>query len=386
MKNSLASSKVPLFVPWITASDKKAIINSLKSPQLTDGPILRKFEKKFAESVQSKYAIGVSNGTSALSLSLKCLNIGMGDEVIIPDMTFIATANAVIETNAVPILADIDNSLNISPQSIIEKISKRTKAIIPVHFAGYPCNIHEIMKIAKKHGLKVIEDCAHSLGAYVKQKHVGTFGDCGCFSFYPTKNITTIEGGMVISNSKKLSDKISSLRNHGLNKNLIQRDRNVKPWIYDVINPGYNYRLDEVRASLGLSQLKRLSRIASKRINAAKYYNKKLHEISGLSFPEYVNENSHVYHLYIIRIMKKFGFSRNVVHRKLYKKGIRTTVHYKPIHQFSYFKRFHLKNKDFPNTMSFYNELLTLPLFPTISKKQQDYVIKSLSDLQSSEN
>lgn len=386
MTNSSISTKVPLFVPQITASDKNAILKSLKSPQLTDGPVLRKFEKNFAEFVQSKYAMGVSNGTSALILALKCLDIGKDDEVIIPDMTFIATANAVIETGAIPILVDVDNSLNISPKSIKKKISKRTKAIIPVHFAGYPCDIHEIMKIAKKNGLKVVEDCAHSLGVFVKKRHVGTFGDCGCFSFYPTKIITTIEGGMVITNSKKLSDQISSLRNQGLNKNLIQRDRNVYPWSYDVINPGYNYRLDEVRASLGLSQLKRIKQIASKRINAAKYYNKKLHEISGLSFPKYVNENSHVYHLYIIRIMKKFGFSRDYVHRKLYRKGIRTTVHYKPIHKFSYFKKFYLKDKDFPNTISSYNELLTLPLFPTISKKQQDYVIKSLKGLQSSGN
>lgn len=372
---------IPLFQPWLNESDKKKILSSLATSQLTDGPILRKFEKTFANHVSSRYAIGVSNGTSALHLALKSLGIGSGDEVIVPNFTFVATANAVIISGATPILADIDPTLNISISSIRKKISKKTRAILPVHFAGYPCNIKEIMKITKKHNLRVIEDCAHSLGASINKKHVGTFGDVGCFSFYPTKNITTIEGGMIITNLKTIKQKIESLRNHGLNRNLLERDKSSKPWEYDVSNPGYNYRLDEVRSALGLSQLSRIKQITRKRKLAAKYYNEKLFDVSGIEIVNLKHENDHVYHLYIIRIKKEFGVSRDNVHKKLYKKGIRTTVHYKPIHLFTYFKKFNIQKNKFPNSMKAYKECLTLPLFPTISRKQQDYVIDNILQL-----
>jgi len=369
--------KVPLSKPWISKNDKSMIMRCLDNSQLTDGPILRKFESKFSKITKSKFAIGVSNGTQALQLSLVGLGIGKGDEVIIPDFTFIATANAVISTGAKPILVDVDTSLNISIDSLKQKLSKKTKAIIPVHFAGLSCNMNEITKITKKHNLSLVEDCAHAFGTYFGKEHVGTFGDAGCFSFYPTKNITTIEGGMIITNSKKLAEKLYSLRNHGLNKNLIQRDNNTKPWNYDVLNPGYNFRLDEIRSSLGLSQLSRFNVIKSKRISAAQYYNRKLKNISGIDIVNLPYEKFHAYHLYIIRITKDFSISRDQLHLQLFKKGIRTTVHYKPIHTFSYFKQ-KSNLKKFPNSINAFNECLSIPLFPTITKKQQDYVIENI--------
>jgi len=369
---------VPLFVPWITTSDKKMILKALQNPQLTDGPILREFESKLSKLIKCKFAICVSNGTSALHLALTSLGIGKGDEVIVPDLTFIATANAVLHTNATPIFADVDSSFNISPESIESKITKKTRAIIPVHFAGYPCRIKEIKRISKGHRLKIIEDCAHALGAHYNGKHVGTFGDTGCFSFYPTKNLTTIEGGMVVTDSEKIAKKVRSLRNHGISKTLMERHKKEKPWVYDMIDFGYNYRLDEVRSSLGLSQLKRFKEMTKKRIDAAKYYNKKLEKISGIEIPKYENNSQHVYHLYIIKIKKEFGTARDKIHLKLVRKKIFTTIHYKPIHQFSYFKKFRLLDKEFPNTISAYKESLTLPLFPTITQKQQDYVISNL--------
>ena len=372
---------VPLFEPWISKEDVKIMISTLNKPQLTDGPILRELELKFAKFVGSKYAIGVSNGTSALQLSLMSLGIGKGDEVIIPDMTFVATANAVINCGAKPILADIDSTLNISIESIKKRISKKTKAIIPVHFAGFSCDMEAITKISKQNKIEIVEDCAHSLGTYFKNKHVGTIGKTGCFSFYPTKNITSIEGGMVITDSQKIANKIESLRNHGLTKNLIQRNKNTKPWIYDVKYPGYNFRLDELRSSLALSQLSRINEISEKRINAAKYYSLKLKNQKGIEIINLDNIDNHVFHLYIIRIKKDFGISRDEIHRKLFKKGIRTTVHYKPLHLFSYLKE-KVKSGRFQNSNIAYNECITLPLFPTISKKQQDYVIQSILQLQ----
>ena len=223
MKVDLMNETIPLFLPDITNEDKKAILETLNKALLTDGPKLREFESSFAKFTGAKYAIGVSNATSALHLSLLANNVGKGDEVIIPDMTFVATANAVIHSGATPVFVDVEmNSMNISVDSIKEKINKKTKAILPVHFAGKVCNIKQIVKIVKENNLKLIEDCAHAIGARVGKNHVGTFGNSGCFSFYPTKNITTIEGGMVITDSKEIAEKISLLRNHGLTKTLSQ--------------------------------------------------------------------------------------------------------------------------------------------------------------------
>ena len=255
------SIKVPFFAPDITEKDRKVVFDALKSPLLTDGPILRKFESKFASYVGSKYATGVSNATSALHLSLKALGIGKNDEVIIPDMTFVATASSVILSGATPVLADVDSDdLNISPESIEENLTSRTKAIIPVHFAGKSCNMNSIKRIAKKNNLFLIEDCAHALGTRYYGKHVGVIGDLGCFSFYPTKNITTVEGGMITTGSKKIFEFVQRARNHGIMKSLTQRYTKGKPWEYDVIEAGYNYRLDELRSALGLSQLKKIKK------------------------------------------------------------------------------------------------------------------------------
>ena len=211
------SIRVPFVVPNIELSDKRAIEKALKSNLLTDGPILRKFEKAFSKFTGSKYAIGVSNATSALHLSLKSLGIGKGDEVIIPNITFVATANVVLYTGATPVLVDVNNDdINISIKSIEKSITKKTKAIIPVHFAGKSCDMFSIQKLAKKYHLEIIEDCAHAIGTKFNKTHVGNFGKTGCFSFYPTKNLTTFEGGMVITNSKTIALKIRRMRNHGI--------------------------------------------------------------------------------------------------------------------------------------------------------------------------
>jgi dTDP-4-amino-4,6-dideoxygalactose transaminase len=373
--------KVPLSEPTIDENDRQAILSSLKTPHLTDGPKLRKFEKIFSKITNAKFGIGVSNGTSALFLSLLGLDIGKGHEVIVPDMTFIATANSVLATGAKPIPVDVDETLNISLDEIEKKITKKTKAIIPVHFAGYPCDMKKIKKLSRKYDLKIIEDCAHAFGAFYECKHVGTFGDAGCFSFYPTKNITTIEGGMIISNSKFLTNKIYSLRNHGLSKTLVERNNHSEPWDYDIVVPGHNFRLDEVRSSLGISQIKKFRKFKENRINAAKYYNDFFSKIDGIELLPYREIKNHVYHLYIIKITKKFGLSRNKAHKKLYELGIGTTVHYKPLHKFSIFKKYNLKEFDFKITNQAFDECLSIPLFASITRKQQNYVISSIKSL-----
>ena len=374
-----SESNVPFFAPWITSEDKKAVMDALNSSLLTDGPKLRQFESAFAKFTGARYAIGVSNATSALHLSIKALGIGKGDEVIVPDMTFVATANAVVLSGAVPVFADVEKeTMNISIDSIKKKINSKTKAVIPVHFAGKVCDIVTISKIARKNNLVVIEDCAHAVGAQYGKKHVGNFGSTGCFSFYPTKNITTIEGGMVITNSKKTAEYIMSARNHGLTKTLAQRYTSGKPWDYDLIESGYNYRLDEIRSALGFSQLKRIKKLNELRKRKFEYYNKRLKGIKHLITPTSSSNTDHAYHLYIARVEKNDKISRDELFKQLLQSGISTSVHYKPLHKFTTFSKFRNSVNDLKNSEQMYDEIISLPFYPNMSKKQQDYVIDSI--------
>ena len=372
------SIKVPFVVPNIDNSDKKAVITALESNLLTGGPTLRKFENSFRDLTGSKYAIGVSNATAALQLSLKSLKIGKDDEVIIPDMTFVATANAVLFTGATPILADINfEDLNISVESIKKNMSSKTKAIIPVHFAGKSCNMKEIRKIAKQYRVKIIEDCAHAVGTKFGHTHVGNFGEAGCFSFYPTKNLTTIEGGMIITNSFKTAQYIKKTRNHGISRTLKERFSDGLPWDYEIFEMGYNFRLDEIRSCLGVNQLKRIKKMNKLRRTAADYYTTNLRSIKGIITPK-LNEKSHSWHLYVIKIQKEFGISRDELFKKLLANGVRTSVHYKPLHKFSLYKKMCKKYGKLTNSCNAYKEIISLPLYPGITKKEQDYVIQQI--------
>ena len=368
--------KYPAYEPWISKEDKKIVDKALGQSMLTLGPQLEKFESDFTKYTKSKYAVAVSNCTAALHLSLKALGIQNDDEVIIPDLTFVADANAVLGCNAKPVIVDINKeNFFLSISNIKKNITKKTKAIIPVHIYGQVCNIDEILDLAKDYNLKVVEDCAHAIGTFHNSKHVGNLGSTGCFSFYPTKNITTAEGGMVITNSKTIAEKIRQLRSHGMTKSLKSRYSSEYPWIFDIVEPGYNYRLDEIRAALGITQLKRIKKINELRKNASLYYHKNLKNIPGIILPDMVNDKSHSYHLYTIRVTKTYKLSRNQLFKKLKDNGIRTTVYWMPIHMYSAFRKF-TKKSNIVNTTKIYDEILALPLFPNISKKHQDNVIK----------
>ena len=374
--------KFPAYEPWISKDDKLIVNKTLGQSMLTLGPQLEKFEAAFCKYTKSKYAIAVSNCTAGLHLSLKALGIKEHDEVIIPDLTFVADASAILSCNAKPVIVDInENDFFLSITNLKKNITKRTKAIIPVHIYGQVCNIDEVLDVALDNDLKIIEDCAHAVGTFHNSKHVGTLGNTGCFSFYPTKNITTAEGGMVITNSKKIADKVRQLRSHGMSKSLKSRYSSEYPWIFDITEPGYNYRLDEIRASLGISQLKRIKKINELRKNAAFYYHSKLQNISGIVLPDMVNNKTHSYHLYTIRVTKLFKLSRNQLFKKLKQAGIRTTVYWMPIHKYTAFRKF-ANLSDVKNTSKIYNEILALPLFPSITKKHQDSVIKIIKSFQ----
>ena len=373
--------KFPAYEPWISGNDKKIINKTLSQSMLTLGPQLEKFEADFCKYSKSKYAVAVSNCTAALHLSLMALGIGKDDEVIIPDLTFVADANAVLACNAKPVIADINKeNFFLSISNVKKNITKKTKAIIPVHIYGQVCNIEEILDLAEDHNLKVVEDCAHAVGTFHKSKHVGTLGNTGCFSFYPTKNITTAEGGMVTTNSKEIAEKVRQLRSHGMTKSLKSRYSSEYPWVFDIIEPGYNYRLDEIRSALGVTQLKRIKKINELRKKASLYYHKNLQNIPGILLPDMVNDKSHSYHLYTIRVTKPFKLSRNQLYKKLKDNGIRTTVYWMPIHEYAAYHKFS-KKSNIVNTTKIYDEILALPLFPNISKKHQDAVIKVIKSV-----
>jgi len=368
--------KFPAYEPWISKDDKKIVDKALSQSMLTLGPQLEKFESDFCKYSNSKYAIAVSNCTAALHLSLMALGIKKNDEVIIPDLTFVADANAILACNAKPVITDINKeNFFLSISNIKKNITKKTKAIIPVHIYGQVCNIDEILDVAKDNNLKVIEDCAHAVGTFHKSKHVGTLGSTGCFSFYPTKNITTAEGGMVITNSKQIAEKVRQLRSHGMTKSLQNRYSSEYPWIFDILQPGYNYRLDEIRAALGITQLKRIKKINDLRKKASMYYHKNLQNIPGIILPDMVNNRTHSYHLYTIRVTNPYKLSRNQLFKKLKNNGIRTTVYWMPIHKYTAYQKF-AKKSNVINTTKIYDEILALPLFPNISKIHQDSVIK----------
>ena len=371
--------KVPFVLPEITNADKSAILSALNQNLLTDGPKLKEFENKFAKFTGARYAIGVSNATAALQLSLKAIGIGKGDEVIVPDLTFVASINAILFTGATPVIVDVDKEdYNISVDSIKKSLTKKTKAVMPVHFAGKSCKMREIQIIARKNKLKIIEDCAHAIGGKLNKKHVGTFGDTGCFSFYPTKNLTTFEGGMVITNSKKISESIKTLRNHGITKSYQDRFTKGKPWEYDVSIPGYNYRLDEIRAALGISQLKRITQNNLKRKKAALYYNSRLKNNKSIITPKILKDEDHACHLYVLRFKRQGRFSRDDLFTKLLKNGIRSSVHYKPLHTFTAYKKNAKIFDNLINSKQIYKEIISLPLYPQITRKQQDLVLKNL--------
>ena len=372
--------KVPYFLPWITSKDKQAVMKALDQRWLTNGPTLKKFEERIQKFIGSKYASGVGNATQALHLVMKSIGIGSNDEVIVPTFTFAATANSVSFCGAKPVLVDVDSeTFNISLKEIKKKISKKTRAIITVHYGGQSCDMDEICSIAKNKNLLVVEDCAHALGSTYKNKKCGNIGTAGCFSFYPTKVITTGEGGMVTTNNSKINNKVNQLKNQGMNILPTKREKSFQ-WKYDIEDLGYNYRLDEIRSSLGLSQIQRINDINKRRIKIAQKYDKLLSKIKGISIPKTRSDRNHIYHLYSIKIQKDYHLNRDELFRQLGKNGIGASVQYYPLHLMSYNKKYYKnKKREFPNSNILKDQVLCLPIYPQMNSKQIDYVVSCLT-------
>jgi perosamine synthetase len=374
---------IPFYIPWINKDDRKAVCEALKSRWLTGGPQAENFERMFADYIGTKYAVAVSSCTAALHLAMRSLDVKTGDEVIVPDLTFAATANAPLFCGAKPVFADVDEkTFNISPNDVLNRITSKTKAIIPVHYGGQPCDMKELTEIAEDHKLFIVEDCAHSLGAKYEGRQTGTFGIMGCFSFYPTKIITTLEGGMITTNDAKIHKRLQLLREHGMNKTAIQRELSAT-WSYDVVDLGYNYRLTEPQAALGISQLKRIEQGINRRIRSASNYTKQLSSRNlNVVTPSTAPNRSHIFHLYTIRILQNSDETRrNKVFKKLSESGIQSSVHYTPLHLMSFYKQFLTeKSSHFPIAEKISKEILSLPLYPTLTGKNTKKITRIIRE------
>jgi len=352
--------------PIIEEDEMVAVTAVLRSGVLAQGKKVAEFEEAFAEFSGTRYAVAVSSGTAALHIALLAHGIGEGDEVITSPFTFISTANSILFTRGKPIFADIDEvTFNIAPDNIAEKITPRTRAIMPVHLYGQPCNMEKIMKIADDYGLIIIEDCCQAHGAEYNGKKVGSFGT-GCFSFYPTKNMTTGEGGIITTDNGEFAEKARMIRNHG------QKER----YFHEVL--GYNYRMTDLAAAIGLTQLRKLVHFNQKRMENAKFLTEGLSRVGGLILPYVPSNMRHVFQQYTVRVTNGFRTSRDDLKDRLMEKGITTQIYYPlPIHKQPFYQRLGY-NDHLANSEKAAREVLSLPVHPSLARGDLEYMVESL--------
>ncbi|MFA9463320.1 MAG: UDP-4-amino-4,6-dideoxy-N-acetyl-beta-L-altrosamine transaminase [Velocimicrobium sp.] len=375
---------IPYGTQWIEEEDIEAVVDALRSDYLTTGPKVSEFEETIKQYVGAKYAVAVSNGTAALHVACMAAGIGKGDEVITTPITFAASANCVLYCGGTPVFADIDkNTYNISPQSILEKITDKTKAIIPVHFTGQPCEMDEIYKIAKEHNLLVIEDGAHALGADYKGRMIGSISDMTTFSFHPVKHITTCEGGMILTNQENLYHRLSLLRTHGITREESSMEQNEGAWYYEQQMLGYNYRISDVQCALGISQMRRIQTFVSRRKEIADCYNETLKGIEGITIP-YQQAGCHSsWHLYVILVEAS---RRKEIFDQLKKDGIGVNVHYRPVYKHPYYQKIGYREVCCKEAEALYAQMISIPMYPKMEQKQQDYVIERIKEVVSKIN
>ena len=364
----------------IDEDDINSVVKVLKGDYLTTGPIVSEFENSVAKYVGTKYAVAVSNGTAALHMACYAAGISEGDEVLVPAITFAASSNCVLYCGGKPVFIDIDpKSYNIDINKIKEKITSKTKAIIPVDFAGQSVDMDSILKIAEEYNLIVIEDAAHALGSEYKNEKVGSKAHMTEFSFHPVKPITTGEGGVVVTNSKKLYEKMILFRSHGITRNSDLMIENQGPWYYEQIDLGYNYRLTDIQSALGLSQIKKLDDFILKRREIVNKYNEAFKDLKEIVTPfenEYSKSGHHIYVLLLN--LDKLKCGRKEIFEALQAENIGVNVHYLPVYLHPYYKKLGYKKGECPVAEDIYNRMITIPLFPSMSDKDIKDVIEAV--------
>ncbi|PLX66998.1 MAG: UDP-4-amino-4,6-dideoxy-N-acetyl-beta-L-altrosamine transaminase [Denitrovibrio sp.] len=368
---------IPFHKTHITEKELHSVTEAIKSGWLTMGPKTIEFEKKFSSYLfnnNEDKCLSCNSATAALHLALKAIGLKENDEVIIPTNTFIATAEVVTYFNAIPILCDIEyDTHNIDVSKINALITDKTKAIIPVHFGGQPCDMNEIMDIAKKHNLKIIEDAAHALPASYNNQPIGTIGDITCFSFYATKTLACGEGGMAASNNVEYIKNMKINRLHGINNDAWDRYTKKGSWVYDIVDNGFKYNMTDINAALGLTQLKKLEWMCRRREDIAQAYDKAFQE-SNITCPTIKPDRTTSRHLYVIKVD-----NRDELHLKLKEAGINTSVHFIPVHHMTFYKeKFKYNDTHYPVAEEVFSKSLSLPIYPDLSHEQVAYITKKV--------
>ncbi|MEM2618818.1 MAG: UDP-4-amino-4,6-dideoxy-N-acetyl-beta-L-altrosamine transaminase [Candidatus Hadarchaeales archaeon] len=370
---------LPYGLHWIDEQDIEEVVKILRSDWIVMGSKVKEFENAVCNYVGSKHGIAVNSGTAALDIAVNSLEIDTG-EVITTPFTFVATAHSILYAGLKPIFADIQrDTFNIDPSEVEKKINKNTKAMIYVDFAGHPCEIEELKRIARQNDLWLIEDAAHALGAEYKGKKIGSFADITIFSFHPVKHITTGEGGMCVTNDDELAEKMRILRNQGVETAALERFGPHGRWTYDVKMLGRNYRMTDFQAALGLSQFKKLDFFLKRREEIAKIYMQELADAQFLEPPVCRPCVRHAWHIFTVLVDRRISRDKFIIH--LREKGIGVTVHYTPIYRFSYYgKRFNFRPEDFPVTEDVSERIVTLPLFPKMTDEDVMRVVSAVRD------
>jgi perosamine synthetase len=377
------SSPIPLYKPQNTIGEEvlDAIKKVLESGWLTMGPRTLEFERTFADYIECKYGVAANSCTSALYLALYGLGVKTGAAVVVPVNTFVATANVVRLLGAEVLFCDVDadGEMDAAKLEAILEGDNKIECVIPVHLYGFPCDIKKIGRLVKKHGLGMIEDCAQSIGAKFGNKKVGSFGDAGCFSFYATKNLTTGEGGMLVTSSAEVKNSALIMRNHGQNKTPKEK---VSDWWYDVTDLGFNFRMSEIEAAIGLKQMEKLDLLTESRREIAKRYKEELEKINGIEMlhdPDTNIGRQGVFHLLEVKVEKQYPLKRDELYDFLKKEGITTGVHYSPLHLFSYYRKTtNYRRGDFPCAEELYSKILSLPMFPFMTEQEFQKIICAL--------
>jgi len=370
--------RIPLFVPDIGSEEAAAVRRPLIDQWLAQGSRTEEFEHAFAEVLGTHHAVAVTSGTAALHLAMIVANVSPGDEVIVPSLSFVATANVVRYQGAIPVFADIvdEDDLTISPDSIASRITSNTVGIIPVHYAGFSCQMEEVLALADRHGLFVVEDAAHAIFTKEGTQYCGTYGLCGCFSFYSNKNMTTAEGGMLVTRDRRAAERARRLRTHSMTTGTAERFHGSN-LSYDVSELGWNYRMDDLRGSLGLVQLRQLPARLKRRAELRRLYVGLLSELAQVTIPFRGRSGEIGYH--IMPILLSRGVDRDNVMREMARRGIQTSIHYPPIHKFiSYRDRF---KASLPVTEDVASRLVTLPFYPSMSSEMVEEVVDTLKQI-----
>ena len=377
---------LPFALPDIGTEEIDAVVKSLLSNWVTSGPVTKEFEHDFANFIgPGVESISVNSATAGLHLALEAVGVGAGDEVITTPYTFTATAEVIRYLGADPVFVDINPfTFNIDASKIEDKITSRTKAIIPVHFAGLACDMDEIINIARRHNLKIVEDAAHALPTRYKGEIIGSLQtDATIYSFYATKTITTGEGGMIVTRNLDIADRCRVMRLHGINRDAFDRYNSRKPaWHYEVVAPGFKYNMTDLAASMGVQQLKKAIKFQQQRQMLAEYYDQEMKGLPILLPPHALEGDQHAWHLYVIRLMDNVQLTRDEFIQKMADKGIGCSVHFIPLHLHPYWRdRYKLKPMDFPDALRAYERAISLPLYSKMSKDDALRVVTAVKEI-----